>query len=224
MNQNKSLAKIQEDKELREVTFHRESIMFKPKETDLLLLEDSDEHKLPAINKLLKFMDGFRREMASVDIYPNKAEEGSYYKGLYVLNDKEYKNFDPFTIRIESNVFDSDWKYALHAGFSFFLYVKQDAYQGRGEIADWIRIQIRHLNTIPSSFASNREHVRALVPFVAREDCYFEDIAMEHTSTVSFSRMASAFCFKTDLFNQSVDDACLVMKKIAARKEWLLQE
>jgi hypothetical protein len=219
-----SLTIIPEEKELKTVTFHREHVMFRPKETDLLTLEDSDEQKLPAINKLLNCIFGFRKEMATVNIHPRKAGEESYYNGMYLLNDREYENFDPFVIRIECDTFDKKWTWALHAGFSFFLYVKQDAYQGRSEIADWIKIRIKHLETVPSAFASTREHIRALVPFVARESCYFQDIPMENDSTVNFGRMADAFSFKTALFNQSVEDACLVMKKIAARKELLIQQ
>lgn len=211
----------EEEKELDTITFHRKQIMFKPQESDLLTLEDSDEQKLPALNKLLKFIHGFRQEMISVDIHPKAEKEGGR-KNLYLLTDTEYENFEPFEIRIMCNWFDPGWKFMLHAGFDFSLSVNQDAYEGRGEIADWIKIHIKHLNTVPSSFASQREHVRALTPpFIEKTASWFNDIPMDFTGSVNYGRMAHAMSFKTALFNQSVDDACTVMLKIAARKEML---
>jgi hypothetical protein len=220
MSQNLALTEITEEKELQTITFHRENVMFKPEASDLLTLEDSDEQKLPSLNQLLKFIYGFRKEMASVNIHPT-AQEKSKRKNLYLLTDKDYEDFEPFKIKIECNWFDPEWSYALHAGFDFFMYVMQDAYQGRSEIADWIRIHIKHLETIPSSFASAREHVRALSPFLRPAESYFHNIPIEHTKTVSFRKMSGAMSFKTELFNQSVNDACKVMLKIAARKDSL---
>ncbi len=209
------LKKIEEYKELERVRFFCEQVMFKAKESDLLTMEDMDEYKLPALNKLLTFIAGFRQEMASVNIFPQKGKRS--FKNSYVLTDAEYEHFEPFQIRVVCDLFDPEWTYALHAGFDFFLRVNQDAYQGRGELADWININISHSDTLPTSLGSTREHVQA----IGGSGSYFHDIPMEFTTMVSFKKMARATCFKSSLFNQSVEDACLVMKKIVARKDLL---
>lgn len=204
-----------DEKELRTISFHRDNILLKPKESDLLTLQDADEHKLPALDFLLKTMYKFRLEMDSVGIKPAKEKEADFYKNQYLLTDSDYEDFEPFQIRIKSKRFDEKCTYALHAGFEFFLYIVQDAYQGRGEIADWIKIQINHVEVIPFSFASQREHVRALF---SKEDSYFEDIPMEYRTTVGFGRMDDKMNFKTESFNKAVNDACIVMEKIMSRK------
>ena len=44
------------EKEVETVRFFRNNMLKRPKAEDLLTLEDSDEHKLPALDKLLKKM------------------------------------------------------------------------------------------------------------------------------------------------------------------------
>lgn len=215
-----TLATMNHQKQNTIVKFFEDQVMLKPEPSELLTMEDMDESKLPALNQLVNFIHGFYTEMKSVNIQP-KEQAGQWVKSSYVLTDREFENFDRFSIRIQCELFDPEWTFALHAGFNFSLHIMQDAYQGRGEIADWITINISHLETVPSSLACMREHVKALSGVVGSKDCYFEDIPMEFTETVNFKRMSKAFSFKTKLFNQSIDDACKVMLKVASRKEFL---
>lgn len=209
--------------ELKDVTFHRTTVLKRPKPEHMLGMDDTDEAKLPAINKLLHKIFQFHSEMQSVNI-PLQSGEYDYYKrkNFYKMVDTEYEDFEPFQIHIKSSHFNPKDRFsALHAGFNFFLYVNQDGYRGRGEIADWIKIHLTHLNTTPFSFASSREHVKALTHWPGKHLKYFEDIPMKYTTTVSFDCLEDGLSFKTDLFNQSVDDACIVMDKIISRKKFL---
>jgi hypothetical protein len=201
-------------KELKIVAFHRDQVLLVPTKADLLTLEDADEHKLPALNDLLVCMGEFYSEMASVGISPY-FKDTRFSEGVFLMTDTEYKHFEPFKIRIVSKWFLEN-PLALHAGFEFFLRVVQDGHQGRGEFADWINIRIKHFDVVPISFASRREHVRVL----SRHCSYFEDISMEDRSKVR-NGMDDVVSFKTKLFNQSVQDACLVMRKIISRKTFL---
>jgi len=213
----------QSGSELEIVKFFREQVMFCPAEADLLTETDMDEHKLPALDKLLRCMGVFRREMASVNLLPQPSDKNKKWKDEYVLTDKEYEDFHPFQIRVRSEHFDPDWFLALHAGFSFTLQVDQGLGHGR-EIADWIDLSVKYFNIVPSSLASHREHVKCLEGFLTsegRSHLYFSDIPMKYSSSVSSKRMSHAWRFHANLFKQTIDDACMVMEKIIRRKAFL---
>jgi len=201
--------------ETKKVQFLRESALLKFENDEFPTIEDRDETKLGALNKLLLCMYKFYEELAAVKIIPQKNEYG---KLQYLLSDKKYTNFDRFEISIESDWFDGG-SYALHAGFSFHLYVNQDADRGRMEIADSINISIRHFNTRPVQFASYRDHCRVLQAWLRnKEDSYFYDIPMDYMTHVN---LRDGFSFKTENFIKAVDDACIVMEKIMKRKKYL---
>jgi hypothetical protein len=209
-------------KELETVMFFREHTCKYPKVEDLLTLEDADEHKIPAMDKLLRSIFEFRATLSSagMELKANK-DDRSQYKNLYELTDSDYAHFDDFTIKVQSNWLNPEWIFALHAGFEFWLNVKQDGYKGRGEIADWINIRIRYLYTTPFSFASSREHVKCLSGFYSPNASYFYDIPMICENFVHSDRMNDGMTFKVGAFNQAVEDSCIVLKKIIQRKHFL---
>jgi hypothetical protein len=158
--------------------------------------------------------------LAQAGIRPQKDEFGN--ESVYKLTDREYETWPAFKINIESEWLDPKYPIALHGGFNFHLYLLQDGYEGRSEIADWVNIMIKHVNTTPFSLCSWREHVRTLPAFLENPgDSYFSDIPMEHTDYVSFDRLQDGLSFKTGLFNQAADDACVVMEKLISRKQFL---
>ncbi len=209
--------------ELETVRFYRENMLKCPKAEDLLTLEDSDEHKLPAMDKLLKKMSEFHSALNSVGLVLQVDKHDQYpYENMYELTDAEYSGFPEFKIIVKSNWFNPKWRTALHGGFEFYLHVVHDGYGGRYEIADWISIRICHLNTAPISFASKREHIKTLVFFFHDPaGSYFHDILMNHATRVSFDRMDEGMTFKADALNEAVEDACKVLQKIILRKEHL---
>ncbi|MFA5986564.1 MAG: hypothetical protein WC819_04440 [Parcubacteria group bacterium] len=209
--------------ELKTVAFHRENVLKRPNANDLLTMEDIDECKLPAMNTLLRQMACFYAELKAQNITLQIDKNDRYpYKNLYELQDMNFADWPDFRIRIKSNWFNPEWPLAIHAGFDFHLYVLHDGYaQKPGEIADWIDIRIKYLDTIPMSFASRREHIRSMGPFLKDErDTYFYGMPMEYTTSVYFGNM-TGMSFKTDAFNLAVKDACIVMQKIIARKQYL---
>jgi hypothetical protein len=211
------------DKELKTVSFHRDNILKRPKQEHLLTLEDADEYKLPAMDKLLKQMFKFNSELNSAGIILKIDKNDQYPReNLYEFTDIEYEKFPMFKIIVGSDWFNPEWKMAIHSGFNFHLYVVQDGYGGRREIADWISISICHLNTTPMTFVSAREHVKSL-NFFSKDPTisYFHDIPMNFATTVNFDKMKKGLTFKTSEFNESVEDACKVMQKIIRRKKYL---
>jgi hypothetical protein len=208
-------------KELETVAFHRKHVLKRPSISDLLTLEDADEYKLPAMDKLLRKMAEFHSELSSVglklqvdinDQYPNE--------NLYELTDSAYEHFPRFKIRVKSNWLNPKWKIAIHGGFEFSLHVVQDGYQGRYEIADWITLHICHFDTTPMSFVSSREHVKTLGAFLKDpKDAYFRDIPMSYATSCWGTRRGMTF--KTEAFNEVAEDACKVMQKIISRKQYL---
>lgn len=211
--------------ELKTVTFYREAILKHPKQEDLSTLEDADEHKLPAMDKLLKQMFLFYNELNIIGLSLQIDNDDRYpIANSFILQDTEYTRFDEFKIIIKSNWFNPKQRHlSLHAGFEFHLYLIQDAYQGRSEIADWINIFIKHLSTTPISFASNREHVKVLQNFLSKSNVsYFHDLPMEYATSVTFSKIKTGLSFKTSLFNQAVDDSCRILQKIIDRKNHLV--
>lgn len=208
-------------KELHTVAFHRAHLLKRPSAEDLPTLEDADEHKLAGMDKLLRQMHDLHAALSSVGLALKEEARDRYpQKNLYELTDAEYADFPEFKIRIKSDWLDPKYGIALHGGFKFQLYVMQDGYGGRHEIADWINIHIQHLYTTPMAWASTREHVRTL-GFFLKGPTYFHDIPMEFATHVSGGRIKDGFTFKTAAFNQAVDDACTVMRKIISRKEHL---
>ncbi|MDI6778101.1 MAG: hypothetical protein QMD77_02825 [Patescibacteria group bacterium] len=210
-------------KELGAVTFQREHMLKRPMQEDLPTLEDTDEHKLPALNKLLLQMHALHAALKTLGIQPQKDKDDQYPNdNLYLLQDADYQGWPRFLIRLKSNWFDPKYPIALHGGFYFHLFVAQDGYEGRYEIADWINIQIRHVNTTPLSFVSWREHIRTLGFFLREQsDSYFYDIPMPFQTGVSFSLLSDGMNFKTEALNLAVDNACTVMQKIINRGQFL---
>jgi hypothetical protein len=209
--------------ELKAVTFFREHICKYPEAEHLLTLEDADEHKLPAMDKLLRSIFEFHAALSSVGlVLKADSKDECQYENFYELTDSGYSGFDEFKINVKSNWLNPQWKFALHAGFEFWLYIRQDGYGGRGEIADWINIRIRYLYTTPISFVSSREHVKCLTPFFSATDSYFYDIPMISENFVHSDKMNDGMTFKVGAFNQAVEDACTVLKKIIQRKEFLV--
>jgi hypothetical protein len=210
-------------KELKTVLFHREHMLKRPSQKHLLTLEDADEHKLPAMDKLLRIMFKFNAELDAVGLKRKVDKNDQYpHKNLFDLTDIEYSDFAEFKIMAKSNWFDPKWGTAIHGGFKFYLHVVQDGFEGRYEIADWITIHICHLNTTPMSFVSTREHVKVLGRFLKdSSDLYFRDIPMKYETRVNTDRMKDGLSFKTEAFNEAVNDACKVMQKIIMRKEYL---
>lgn len=210
-------------KELETVRFYRKNMLKYPKVEHLLSLEDSDEHKLPAMDKLLRKMSEFCRELKSVGLALQVDKYDQYpHKNKYELTDVEYSGFPVFKIIVKSNWLNPKWRTALHGSFEFYLHVVHDGYGGRYEIADWISIRICHLNTAPISFVSKREHIKTLGFFLHDPaGSYFYDIPMNHANRVSFDSMDEGMTFKIEAFNEAVEDACKVMDKIIQRKEHL---
>lgn len=212
-------------KELHTIDFHRNQVLLNPKPEHLPTMEDTDVHKLPAMNRLLMQMHQLHAELGSVGLkmQPKMEDVGEKQPILsqYKLTDKQYENWPNFEILLESQWFNPKYGWALHAGFNFHLYVIQDGFERKpGEIADWINIRIKHLSTTPIAFASYREHVKVLKHFGA-DKSYFDDILMPSATSVSFDRLDDGMNFKTAAFDLAVDDACMVMRKIIARKEFL---
>jgi hypothetical protein len=202
---------------LRTVEFFRQHILRRPGIEDLPTIEDVDAAKLPALRKLFLQMHALNSELTQAGIPLSKDQDG---RNIYNLTDVEYENWPRFVISLRSNWLDPKYPYALHAGFNFHMHLMQDGYEGRGEIADWITVDASHLDTTPISLCSYREHVRTL-PMFAKDlsALYFSDIPMEHTDHVSFDPYG--LNFKTESFNQAVNDACTVMGKLILRKPFL---
>jgi len=205
--------------ELKTVNFHRLHMLMSPKIEDMPTLEDADEHKLPAINRLLIKMFEFNREMSSVGLSLQEDKDDHYHqKKLYELTDTRFKGTSDFKISIESKWFDPKYGIALHGGFKFHLYIEQRIHP---EISDWLRIDIRHFNTTPMSFVSAREYDRYLTPTFYRGKCFFDGIEIGPKER-NFATIDDGLTFKINKFNQCVDDACSVMQALIAFKNSLV--
>ncbi|MFZ2310689.1 MAG: hypothetical protein WAW11_04035 [Patescibacteria group bacterium] len=182
-------------------------------------LEDADEHKLPAINRLLIKMFEFNREMSSVGLSLQENKDDRYHrKQLYELTDKRFEGMGDLKISIESKWFDPKYGIALHGGFKFYLYIEQRIHP---EISDWLRINILHLNTTPMSFVSAREYDRYLTsPFYCGKK-FFDGIGIGPKER-NFGTINEGLTFKIKTFNQCVDDACLAMQALITSKKSLI--
>lgn len=205
--------------ELKTVNFHRLHMLISPKIEDMPTLEDADEHKLPAINRLLVKMFEFNREMSSVGLFLQEDEEDRYHrKKLYKLTDTRFKGMGDLKISIESKWFDPKYGIALHGGFKFHLYISQEIHP---EISDWLRIDICHLNTTPMSFVSAREYDRYLTPPFYHGKHFFDGIGVGPKER-NFGTINDGLTFKIKTFNQCVDDACAVMQALIVSKDNLV--
>jgi len=205
--------------ELRAVNFHRLHMLMLPKTEDMPTLEDADEHKLPAINRLLIKMFEFNREMSSVELFLREDEDDRYRrKKLYKLTDTRFKVLGDLKIFIESKWFDPKYGIALHGGFKFHLYVCQEIHP---EISDWLKIDICHLDTTPMSFVSAREYDRYLTPPFYRGKKFFDGVEIGPKER-NFATINYGLTYKIKTFNQCVDDACATMQALIASKDSLI--
>ena len=205
--------------ELKTVNFHRLHMLMSPKIGDMPTLEDADEHKLPAINRLLIKMFEFNREMSSVGLSLQEDKDDRYHqKKLYKLTDSRFKEMSDLKIFIESKWFDPKYGIALHGGFKFHLYIDQRIHP---EISDWLRIDICHLNTTPVSFVSAREYDRYLTPPFYRGKLFFDGVGVGSKER-NFATINHGLTFKIKTFNQCVDDACAVMQALIIAKDNLI--
>lgn len=205
--------------ELKNVTFYRQHILMFPKIEDMPTLEDTDEHKLPAINRLLLKMLEFNSEMSSVGLsLQDDEDDRQHQKKLYKLTDTQYKGVGNLKISLESKWFDPKYPIALHCGFKFHLYIEQSIHP---EISDWLRIDIRHLGTTPMSFVSAREYSRYLTPPFYYGKCFFNDVKIGPRER-NFATIDDGLTFKTKKFIQCVDDACSVMQELIVSKSSLV--
>lgn len=201
--------------ELKTVNFHRLHMLMRPKTEDMPTLEDADEHKLPAINRLLIKMFEFNREMSSVGLSLQEDKDDHYHrKQLYKLTDTRFKGMGDLKISIKSKWFDPKYGIALHGGFKFYLCIEQSIHP---EISDWLRIDICHLNTMPMSFASEREYDRYLTPPIYRGKRFFDGIKVGPKER-KYDMINDGLTFKIKTFNQCVDDACAVMQALIISK------
>jgi len=205
--------------ELKTVNFHRLHILMSPKIEDMPTLEDADEHKLPAINRLLIKMFEFNREMSSVELSLQEDKDDHYHqKKLYKLTDTRFKEMGNLEISIESKWFNPKYGIALHGGFKFHLYINQEIHP---EISDWLRIDICHLDTTPMSFVSAREYDRYLTPPFYCGKKFFDGIGIGPKER-NFATINEGLTFKIKTFNQCVDDACAVMQALIISKDNLI--
>jgi hypothetical protein len=205
--------------ELKAVNFHRLHQLKRPKADDLPTLADTDEYKLPALNRLLLQMLEFNREMTSFGLVLRIDENSqSQQKQIYRLTDTRFKGHGDLEIILASRWFDPDHPFALHAGFKFYLYIEQKIHP---KISDWLSISIRHLNVMPLSFVSTREHDRYLVPLFYRGKCFFDDIPLGPKER-NFTNLNDGLTFNIKTFNQCVDDACAIMQVLIASKDNLV--
>ncbi|HCU01817.1 TPA: hypothetical protein DIC62_03425 [Candidatus Nomurabacteria bacterium] len=211
------------EKELDKIRFYRKNILMRPKQADLLTLDDADEHKLASMNKLLLHMHQLTNELKSVGI-PLQVATGEQHprrENMFLLTDTEYVDWPEFLIEIRSNWLDLKYPMALHANFNFYMQVTQDGYASKPrEVADWITVIIKHINIQPICLSSYREHVRVLQSVTSRKQSYFNDLQMEYATHVNFG--PDGLSLRTVDFVKAIDDACVVMKKIIARKAFLL--
>lgn len=212
--------------ELEAVKFHRLQILKRPQAQDLPTLEDADEHKLPALNRLLKQMLEFNSEMNSVGLKLTEDNDDQRpQKNLFQLTDSRFSKICTLQIILKSNWFDPKYGIALHGGFKFHLHINQEIHP---EISDWLRIDIVHLDTTPFSFASEREYDRYLSGPCYRGRLFFEGIALGPIKLGpkerNFNTINSALSFSTSTLNRCVNDACAIMQALIRDKNMLIVE
>lgn len=207
---------FKEIKEAKEhVNFQDSHIILKPSSKDLPTLEDTDQTKLPHLEKLLLQMYELVRELKTVNIKIKEFENyGNKWKG-YKLTIPDYSDSSDFIIKLESRWFDVDNSCALHAGFGLFIYINQQIHP---EIGDWVKIDIKHFPTRPFSFASMREYSgnRYLGAFYS--DKKFFDNFDFGPEKRSFLDKGEDFTFQTKAFIKSIDDACVLLEFISKNK------
>lgn len=193
------------------VSFQRDHIIRKFKLSDIPTPDDSDRIKIPLIEKLLLKMYEFVRELETVNI--ELQEDKEKYTKYYLLTIPDYSNHCRFEINLRCNWFNVKESFALHAGFDFFLYINQEIHP---EISDWIRIHIKHFNTIPFSYASEREYSgnQYLRSFYHGKK-FFDNFMLGPEQ----GRSRDGFTFKTDAFDKSVGDTCLLLDYLIANKK-----
>lgn len=206
------------------VIFYRDNVMLHPTAEKMPSLKDADEQKLSAIDKLLRAIFQLHAELTSVGIKLQIDKNGSWSSKpkVFKLQDLNYTDFSEFKIIIKSPWLNPEVRqFAIHANFEFQLYIIQDGFEGRHEIADWINICIQYLNTTPMSWASSREHVKTLTKFIKNKDrLYFKDLPIEFKTHVEAE--SHRLSFSTAQFIQSVNDSCTIIKKIIRRKNNLI--
>lgn len=210
MNTQKEIMKSDE-----KISFQEKSILRKFVKEDLLTIDDADQNKMPSLKELLLKMYEFRRELESVGIRLGDVEgHGRKQKG-YVLTMPKYAEQCRFNLNLTCDWFDIKECFALHAGFTFNLYVNQEIHP---EISDWARIGIKRFSTKPYSWASERDYSgnRYLRGFYGG-NIFFNglDLGPEHRNGTD----NADFSFKTDCFNKAVGDICLLLDHIISQKK-----
>jgi hypothetical protein len=161
----------------------------------------------------------FNREMSSIGLSLQEDKDDIYHrKQLYNLTDTRFEGMGELKISIESKWFDPKYGIALHGGFKFHLYIDQRIHP---EISDWLRIDIRHLNTTPMSFVSAREYDRYLTEPFYRGKKFFDGIGIGPKER-NFGTINEGLTFKIKTFNQCVDDACSAMQALITSKKSLI--
>lgn len=203
-----------ETKEANEqVSFQGDHIIRKFELSDIPTPDDFDKTKLPSLKKLLLKMYEFARELETVKIHFHEDKEKR--TNCYLLTIPVYSERCLFEIDLRCRWFDTKQPFALHAGFDFFLYINQEIHP---EISDWIRIHIKHFDTIPFSYASEREYSgnKYLRTFY-NGNKFFDNFVLGNEE----GRQRDGFTFKTDAFIKSVGDTCLLFDYLIANKKVL---
>lgn len=194
-----------------QVSFQGDHIIRKFQLSDIPTPDDSDRTKLPSMEKLLLKMYEFAREFETVGIRFHKDKEKR--TNCYLLTIPDYSEKCLFEIDLRCHWFDIKQPFALHAGFEFFLYINQEIHP---EISDWMRIHIKHFSTIPFSYASELEYSgnQYLRSFYHGKK-FFDNFMLGPEQ----GRSRDGFTFKTDAFDKSVGDTCLLLDYLITNKK-----
>lgn len=205
------------NEELEKISFFRNHVMIMPDAAMLNDLGDSDVYKLESLNKLLVCMHDFADTLGKLGVkLSSEPGKSSFFD---ICNDNYDKGHSTAKLFMRSNWFDPKYPMAIHAGFSFHMYVGQDIHP---EISDWIKISISHFNTVPFSLASFRQHGMYLTPTLYRGKRFLKGIDLGKADGIDFSKEGDMMSFKTDRFKKAVEDACKVMEAIAIDHEFLI--
>lgn len=194
----------------RSISFHKDEIASeKPPIT--LTDEDSDDFKMESLEKLLLKMKEFSRVMKEIGLPVRKNKQG---KCVHALTHKLYSDNCSFRIYLQGEHFDTDYRFALHAGFTFSLFIEQGVHH---EISDWIRLGIRYTHTNPHSLSSNKDYSgnKYLKQFY-RGNLFFNGIPLGVEK-----RNDDFYSFKSDQFCSIVTEACLLLDKLLLEKAGL---
>jgi len=210
---------LQNQLTLRSVLFHRDSMLKKPQQEHLPTLADVDEHKLPAIEKLLLKMHEFHGAMKSKGILLQpKDVHHPHVVSEYRLTDTEYSKSSKSSIYLYSHWFDPKEIFALHAGFEFRMYVNQEVHP---EIGDWFRSAFKHVGTTPFAFTSEYDcSADTYLKDFYNGERFFKGLHLGEECR-NWEKLEEGLSFNTELFNTSVDYTCLVFDKLISRKEFL---